>query len=96
MRLSTDLSAWTIMPTAAAPFSTWYNEYNPTARRTVYDDAPLDYNFITLGDDWPSVDVSEQATANNANPKGRPSFKQQRRGPVRRVAEWAGKVRRRS
>ena len=58
--------------------------------------APLDYNFITLGDDWPSVDVSEQATANNANPKGRPSFKQQRRGPVRRVAEWAGKVRRRS
>lgn len=38
MRLSTDLSAWTIMPTAAAPFSTWYNEYNPTARRTVYDE----------------------------------------------------------
>ena len=38
MRLSTDLSAWTILPTAAAPFSTWYNEYNPTARRTVYDE----------------------------------------------------------
>ena len=38
MRLTTDLQAWTIMPTAAAPFSTWYNEYNPTARRTVYDE----------------------------------------------------------
>ena len=35
---ATELSAWTIMPTQAAPFSTWYNEYNPTARRTIYEE----------------------------------------------------------
>jgi hypothetical protein len=36
------------------PGSPWYCEYNPTHRRTVYDDARENpFAFRSLGDDWP-------------------------------------------
>jgi len=34
---TSQLHAWTLLPADASPFkSPWYNEYNPTARTTVY------------------------------------------------------------
>jgi hypothetical protein len=123
---ATELSAWTIMPTQAAPFSTWYNEYNPTARRTIYEEyvagssafiggplaacfhryslfplclltfrsAPLDYNFVALDDDWPTIELD---TPTASNDKSQSSRSNSNRGPIRRMAKWgAGLVRRRS
>lgn len=38
-RIGTQLTAWTLPNPNTSPFSTtWYNEYNPTARRTIYEE----------------------------------------------------------
>jgi hypothetical protein len=61
---STQLNAWSLPIPTSIP-STWYNEYNPTARRTVYDDVPFEYKFVTLGKDWPStMETSATSTSN--------------------------------
>lgn len=37
--------------------STWYDQVNdPTARRTVYEDVPMEYTFATPLSDWSSLE----------------------------------------
>eukprot|EP00522_Entomoneis_paludosa_P007956 CAMPEP_0172447242 /NCGR_PEP_ID=MMETSP1065-20121228/6584_1 /TAXON_ID=265537 /ORGANISM="Amphiprora paludosa, Strain CCMP125" /LENGTH=87 /DNA_ID=CAMNT_0013198487 /DNA_START=415 /DNA_END=678 /DNA_ORIENTATION=+ len=68
---------------------TWYQECNPTARKTVYNDVFLDYgdddSFGAADSSWlmpqtSNVGASTTPTASSSNP---------RRGPLRRVARWA-------
>jgi hypothetical protein len=53
------------------------------------DSAPMEWTFMTLGDDWPTIsDSPDQDMPSNS--------KQLVRNPFRRAAQWARKVRRRS
>lgn len=43
------------------PKSTWYDVANPTARRIVYDDEPIEFMFATAGNNWPEFnDIPEE------------------------------------
>lgn len=42
------LQAWSLPTESFAMKSTWYNEYNPTARATVYNEYVSDWNFALL------------------------------------------------
>lgn len=90
---STSLSAWTLPSSnGISKFSTptWYNEYHPTARRTVYNDAPMEFTFLSIGDDW-STTYEQPAEGEFAETSQKPTM-----GPLRRAYQWAAKrVRRR-
>lgn len=53
--------------------------------------SPLDYTFVTLGDDWPTTDSDEPYGARDDKDHAKRSI----RNPLRRAAEWARRVRRR-
>eukprot|EP00544_Gedaniella_sp_CCMP2646_P007420 CAMPEP_0202493724 /NCGR_PEP_ID=MMETSP1361-20130828/9956_1 /ASSEMBLY_ACC=CAM_ASM_000849 /TAXON_ID=210615 /ORGANISM="Staurosira complex sp., Strain CCMP2646" /LENGTH=137 /DNA_ID=CAMNT_0049124069 /DNA_START=115 /DNA_END=528 /DNA_ORIENTATION=+ len=91
IRSTSALSAWSIP--APPAFSTpslgasWYNEVDPTARQTIYnDDTPLDYTFSAPGDDWPSsFDAqSHSSSLQNQTPETRIN-------PLRRAVKWLRK-----
>jgi hypothetical protein len=65
---------------------TWYDVANPTARRIVYDDAPSEFMFATVGSDWPELsDNSEKEEALSEPTPKQPRQPWSRFNPLRRV-----------
>eukprot|EP00980_Cylindrotheca_fusiformis_P007829 scaffold1669_cov129-Cylindrotheca_fusiformis.AAC.40 len=66
--------------------STWYNEVqNPTARKTVYEDVPTEFQFVSVGSDWPSFNDVDNDTSVNTEKKGPSRICI---NPIRRARQW--------
>eukprot|EP00542_Grammatophora_oceanica_P017961 CAMPEP_0194046074 /NCGR_PEP_ID=MMETSP0009_2-20130614/19347_1 /TAXON_ID=210454 /ORGANISM="Grammatophora oceanica, Strain CCMP 410" /LENGTH=163 /DNA_ID=CAMNT_0038691213 /DNA_START=212 /DNA_END=703 /DNA_ORIENTATION=+ len=91
-RYASALKAWSLPdPTQLAnqPFirhgSSWYNEVDPTFRKTSYNDAPTKYTFTSFGEDWPSSYVTDKEPTTSYAVGAQRRERRRRLGVVRRV-----------
>mmetsp|Transcript_19206 Transcript_19206/g.24722 ORF Transcript_19206/g.24722 Transcript_19206/m.24722 type:complete len:142 (-) Transcript_19206:330-755(-) len=96
---TTELNAWSIptpdMSALTSMKSTWYQECNPTARKTVYNDVFLDYGNAEGGEgnDYWVLSSRGVTSPSIASPTTSRSNSDQgvRKGPLRRAARWTRK-----
>jgi len=61
------------MDTSFGSGNSWCSEVkNPISHTTSYDDAPLEYTFVSAGSDWPSMGDTVPASEERVRSRRRP------------------------